>query len=260
LTEGEDGRLLAHCFGGCDYREIEAALVEFGILDDDDSEVSRSVTVCQRDTKDDPHRILHARQLYESAAPDPRITVYLSSRGIDIHSPVLRFSPRYRHRTGIDMPAMVAPIVNLAGEQIGIHATFLKPDGSGQAFAKPGPGEPDLRRQCNGMVRGGTIRLAPQDPVRELVIGEGIETVLAAMQISGLSGWAAVYAGGLSALDLPPEVRRIAIVADRDESGAGQRNAVEATRRWTAEGRAVRIVIPALAGQDANVILNTRRR
>ena len=38
LAEGEDGRLLAHCFGGCDYHEILAALVEYGLLDDDDFE------------------------------------------------------------------------------------------------------------------------------------------------------------------------------------------------------------------------------
>ena len=36
LADGEDGRLLAFCFGGCGYDEIMPALVEYGLLDDDD--------------------------------------------------------------------------------------------------------------------------------------------------------------------------------------------------------------------------------
>src|SRR6516165_2534564 len=95
LAEGEDGRLLAHCFGGCDYHEIETALVEYGLFDDDDLEVSRGAK-CQR-LHDPADRIEHARRLYESAAPDALIETYLLSRGISIGSVVLRFSPQFRH-------------------------------------------------------------------------------------------------------------------------------------------------------------------
>ena len=262
LAEGADGRLLAHCFGGCEYHEIELALIEYGLLDDDDFEVSRCVTVCQRlhDPADDARRADGARQIYKSAAFDPRIDIYLNSRGITIGSPVLRFALRYRHRLGIVFPAMVGPIVNIAGELTGVHATFRKPDGSGQAFAKPGNGEPDLRRQCNGVIRGGAIRLAAHDPDRELIIAEGIETTLSAMEIFGLPGWSAVYAGGLKTIEIPPAVRGIVIAADNDVSGTGQRNAVEAGRRWKAEDRAVRIVIPKVVGQDSNNVLTTRQR
>jgi hypothetical protein len=62
LAEGEDGRLLAHCYGGCSYPELEAALVEFGLYDDDSFEVSPSVTVCHhlRDPADEVRRIIDA--------------------------------------------------------------------------------------------------------------------------------------------------------------------------------------------------------
>jgi putative DNA primase/helicase len=262
LAAGEDGRLLAHCFGGCDYREIEVALVEYGLLDDDEFEASQSVAVCQprRDPADEARRIDYARRLYESAAPDPLIDTYLSLRGITIRSSVLRFSPRYRHRLGVELPAMVAPVVDVDGEQIGIHATFIKADGSGQAFPKPRKGEPDFRRQCNGVIRGGAIRLASHDPNQALLVAEGIETTASAMQISGFPGWSTVYAGGLLTVALPPEVRRIVIAADRDVTGTGQRNAVDAGRRWRAEGRAVRIVLPETVGQDINDVLAARWR
>jgi hypothetical protein len=255
LAEGEGGRLLAYCFGGCAYPEIEAALVPYGLLDDDDFEVSRCVTVCQHEPRDDARRIEHARQLYESAAPDPQIDTYLSSRGITIRSSILRFSLRYRHRLGIELPAMVAPVTNAADELTGVHATFVKADGSGPAFPRPGKGERDLRRQCNGVIRGGAIRLFAYDPDQQLALAEGIESALSASEILAVPAWSTVSAGGLKTLELPPEVRRIIIAADRDATGTGQRNAVEAGQQWKAEGRTVRIAMPEIVG-DFNNLLN----
>ena len=76
------------------------------------------------------------------------------------------------------------------------------------------------------------------------------------MQIFGLPGWSAVYAGGLKTIELPPDVRRIIIAADNDVSGAGQRNALAAYDRWTAEGRSVRIKAPPVVGDDFNDVLS----
>jgi putative DNA primase/helicase len=75
------------------------------------------------------------------------------------------------------------------------------------------------------------------------------------MQLFGLVGWAAVYAGGLKTMELPPNVRRIVIAANNDESGVGQRNALAAYDRWTAERRSVRIVAPPVVGDDFNDVL-----
>jgi hypothetical protein len=35
FCDSDDGRLLAYCFGGCEYDDIRIALVEHGLLDDD---------------------------------------------------------------------------------------------------------------------------------------------------------------------------------------------------------------------------------
>jgi putative DNA primase/helicase len=56
-------------------------------------------------------------------------------------------------------------------------------------------------------------------------------------------------------LDLPNDVRRIVIAADNDENGVGQRAALSARERWTAEGRMVRILLPPNAGEDFNDVL-----
>ena len=74
------------------------------------------------------------------------------------------------------------------------------------------------------------------------MVGEGIETCLAAMQATGHPAWAALSTSGLRALDLPRDVRDVIVLADGDEPGeaAAQRCA----RRWKREGRRVRIARP----------------
>ena len=190
MSDGEDGRLLAFCFGGCEFNEVMPALVEFGLLDDDDGDdlhVSRGVAVCQRDAT----RIAHARQVYDSGVWDERINIYLRSRWIGLTSPVLRFTEQAPHRLGTRLPALLAPIVDVNSSQIGVHMTFLKKDGTGKADLPK-----DFQRECRGMIGSGAIRLADHDPGRKLIIGEGLESVFSAMQIFDLPGWAAGSAAG----------------------------------------------------------------
>ena len=51
------------------------------------------------------------------------------------------------------------------------------------------------------------------------MIGEGIETCLAAMQATGQPAWAALSTSGLRSLDLPANVRDVIVLADGDEAG-----------------------------------------
>jgi putative DNA primase/helicase len=254
FCDGADGRLLAFCFGGCAFDEIMSALVEYGLLDaddDDDLHVSRRVTVCQRDITE---RIAHARQIYDSGTHDQRIAVYLRSRGIHLTSPVMRFAEQAPHRLGARLPAILAPIVDVDGEQIGVHLTYLRRDGSGKAELTK-----EYQRECRGAVHGGAIRLLPFNSDLALLVSEGVESGLAASELFGLPCWSAVYAGGLCSLVLPPEVRHIVIAADNDKSGVGQRNALAAYDRWTAEGRSARIKTPPKTDTDFNDLLLAAR-
>jgi putative DNA primase/helicase len=254
LSDREGGGLLLHCFGGCTFNEVMLTLVEYGLLDGDDvddSRVSRPAIARQRD---DPTRIAQAREIYASGVSDERIAVYLRARGIGLTSPVLRFSECAPHRLGARLPAMLAAIVGVDGEQTGTHLTYLRRDATSKADLPK-----EFQRECRGVIRGGAIRLAEHDPGVELILCEGVETGLAASQIFDLPCWSAIYAGGLIRVDLPPDVRRIIIAADNDVSGAGQRNALAAYDRWVAEGREVRIKCPPDAGDDFNDVLIKRR-
>jgi phage/plasmid primase-like uncharacterized protein len=135
---------------------------------------------------------------------------------------------------------MVARVDSLDGELIGIHRTWLDcgPDGIWRR----------RDRASLGPIAGAAVRLAPA--AEELLIGEGIETALAALQATRQPAWAALSTSGMVALRLPAMVRSIIILADNDANGAGERAAHAAAQRWLAERRRVRIALPAECGSD----------
>lgn len=110
-----------------------------------------------------------------------------------------------------------------------------------------------------GITHGAVIRLWPDEDVgKDLVVGEGIETVLAAATRIRHRGsmlrpaWACTTAGLLEALPVLAGVERLTILADHDASGTGQRAARRCAERWTAAGREVRILTPRRPGVDFN--------
>jgi len=104
-----------------------------------------------------------------------------------------------------------------------------------------------------GPVSSGAVRLAPVVGKGLLGIAEGIETALAVMTARpGLPSWAALSAGNLEKLRLPPEVGNVILFADHDASGTGLEAARRAAERLNSEGRRVRIAMPPRAGDDFN--------
>jgi putative DNA primase/helicase len=145
---------------------------------------------------------------------------------------------------------MVALVEHAKHGPVAIHRTYLQAAGRGKAGIDPD-------RATLGPVGGGAVRLAPIVPNEWLIVGEGIETTLSAMQASHLPGWAALSAGGLGKLVLPPVATHVIIAADNDEHGRGQRAAREAAERFMSEGRQVRVATPPGAG-DFNDVLTER--
>jgi hypothetical protein len=149
-----------------------------------------------------------------------------------------------RHPSRGIWPAMVALVTNgVDGTPLGIHRTFLARDGSGKAPIEP-------QKMMLGPCGGGVVRLAKAGDV--LMVGEGIETCLAAMQASGHPAWAALSTAGLRSLDLPSNVRDVIVLADGDE--AGEAAARGCALRWKRQGRRVRIARPP-QGMDFNDML-----
>jgi putative DNA primase/helicase len=187
-----------------------------------------------------------------AAALDPRGTPverYLHHRGLELPSmPVLRWAPSCWHPSGIYLPAMVGVVLNVDGEPIAVHRTFLRPDGSGKADILP-------QRASLGPIAGGAVRLHEFRSGAPLIIAEGIESALAMSELTRWPAWAGLSASGVERLKLPPDARDIVIAVDRDRNGTGERSARRAGGRWFAEGRRVRLIIPDRIGADADDLL-----
>ena len=130
-------------------------------------------------------------------------------------------------------------------EPSAVHRTFLDPRTTGKAAVEP-------NKMTLGPVAGGAVRLAPAGET--LAISEGIETGLSVLVATGTPTWAALSAGGIKRLDLPPLpiAAEIVIAADPDPTGLAV--AYDAAERWHNEGRRVRIAEPP-PGQDFNKLL-----
>jgi putative DNA primase/helicase len=251
ISETRDGKVLVCCHAGCDQRDVIAALHARGAW----GRERNAVRFSHKDDGQPPHDCDHdvagrmeaALPIWRSAKPaqGTHVPYYLASRGIDLPPPdALRFHGALKHPSGGVWPAMVALVTRgVDGEPIGIHRTFLSLDGNWKAPVEPA-------KMMLGSCRGGAVRLAPAGFV--LMVGEGIETCLAAMQATGNPTWAALSTSGLRTLDLPAHVRDVIVLADGDD--AGEAAARNCAWRWQREGRRVRIARPP-RGMDFNDLL-----
>jgi Toprim domain len=131
-------------------------------------------------------------------------------------------------------------------------------------------------RQDNGAVHKidrkalghmGVVKLWSMDGSDQLVVGEGIETVLAAATRIPYRGapltpaWSAVAKGGLARLPVLPNVATLIQLVDHDGNNEGQNAAARGRHTWEAAGRKVVQLIPRQEGWDFNdVVLRGSQR
>jgi phage/plasmid primase-like uncharacterized protein len=136
---------------------------------------------------------------------------------------------------------LMAPVHDLAGDVTAIWR--IKPVLEGK-----------VERRGLGPMAGGCCRLVDAG-TDVLVVAEGVEDALAAWALTTYPAWAALSAGNMAALELPPEHRAVLILADADDIGRAA--AHELARRLHEGGREARVLKP-LAGKDPNEVLTGR--
>jgi hypothetical protein len=175
---------------------------------------------------------------------------YLNRRRIDLAAVPnyggLRWHPKCPWKDSETTACIVSRFTDaISGEPGGIHR-------------RPINGE--MARSL-GRTKGCTVRLWPDEDVMQgLVIGEGIETCLAASQIEHRGTllqpvWACGYAINLANFPVLPGIESLTILVDNDASGTGQDAAAACARRWRTAGREVRRLVPNIVGQDFNDII-----
>jgi hypothetical protein len=132
-------------------------------------------------------------------------------------------------------PGMILPIRDKTGNLQGIQATWLD-------YTLTTKREEEPRRQTYGNLKGNFLELVELDYnnlPEKFIIGEGAETGLAAMQLTGLP---AIATGGKVAHVDPPPCREYIILVDADDSGGSRSAAGVLAQRLV--GSVVRIAAP----------------
>jgi putative DNA primase/helicase len=260
LRPGCDGGFICGCWLGCDWKDIKAEIRRLGF--DDGYEHERASRAPPRPTSSSAPNNGWWQDLWRQtlAIEGTSAERYLERRALPPpYGARLRFHPSAKSKNQGQKPRPPAPaLVGLIERfdlergcfvAIGVTCAFVTADG-GKRF----PGD---NRRFYGPRKGGGVWLvldaktsAERDAVLagtegELVIGEGVESVLSAMKLWGSrSGVAALCASGIETLVLPPSVRLVRIAADNDANEAGQDAAAMAWARWRREGREVRVTLP----------------
>jgi DNA polymerase len=166
----------------------------------------------------------------------------------DIHRS-LRFHPNCVFGSGTHLPCLIALMRDpLTDEPVGIQRIALE--------------------HCNGKIekidrrmlgRAGVVKLWPAGP--QLVVGEGLETTLAAATRIPYAGaplmpaWAALSSQKLSTLPVIPGVERLVLLIDNDCNQEGQEAAARVASCWRAQGCTVVPLMPGTPDNDFNDLI-----
>ena len=145
-----DGRVLVHCHAGCTQSAVIGALGRRGLWGDaivlgskrDNSGVDAADTTDTLDAAPPPIPGLERDPMRSGRGAMPFLRgcvadLYLKGRGIDLtdgEARSLKYAPNLWHwPTRTRWPAMLALVTSAAGEELGVHQTFLLRDGSAKA-------------------------------------------------------------------------------------------------------------------------------
>jgi hypothetical protein len=243
-----------HCFGcGAHGNQLDWLMTIEGMDQDDAIELLKNWDgpLVERIFKHDKAELNrnHALRLWGAATSITGTLAarYLSeTRGIDLTAlpadidAVLRFHPRCPFAE-THHPCLVALRRDtVTDEPTGIHRIALTSDAR------------KIDRHMLG--RAGAVKLWPAGS--QLVIGEGLETVLAAAtripyeDVPLQPAWALLSSGLLERFPVIPGVEQLILLVDHDDAGIAAANAC--TNRWTRAQRVVVRLMPDDAGADFN--------
>jgi hypothetical protein len=111
----------------------------------------------------------------------------------------------------------------------------------------------------------GVVKLWPLNGTDRLVVGEGIETVLAAATRMSFEGapltpaWSAVTASGMARLPVLDGVERLILLVDHDEIDVGRKATEQCRTAWSGRARSIVPLMPKQAGWDFNDVVLGRK-
>ena len=204
----------------------------------------------------------------------------------------IRFHPAlFNGQLGRELPAMIAAVVNVEGEMIALHRTWLVERDDGRwdrlragdigRYGQTSDGKELKGKKALGSYRGGTIRLWSGYRINretgeaklgaqwprvaagsKIMLCEGIETGLSlALAMRERRIVTTLSIDGFADVVLPPCFKNVTIAADRDEKNERQKAATQAAierakQAHAAAGRTLQVVYPPEGIDDWNTALN----
>lgn len=256
-----NGKLLVKCHAGCSQEAVVKALKERGLWPGSAQQVRLNTSSTEATGLDDETayeqyaRFRVALAIMRNAEDGGgQLTKYFEGRGLSNvpGNAMLLSGSMTQYLAGKELwcggpaiklahggfPAMVMPVSGQKGLQ-GAHVTYLTKDLKSKLTAQT------AQRQMFGAMKGGYVQLGTPNSKKPLLVAEGIETALAASEITGMPAIAALSTTNMPSV-LLPDCSGIIIAADNDN--AGLEAAEKAARIWSATGRNVRIAVPDLPG------------
>lgn len=214
------GRVVAHCFGGGDWREVLDDLRRRGLVDLAGQPASGGTL--QPSDASLPlrsERLAAAHRFWaggSAAGPGSLSARHARLRGVRRGLPeALRHHPAaplaaYRSCRPT-RPALMAGVRAPDGRLTAVEITYLDPGGRRATGLR-------LPRKTVGLLPpGSAVPLDPPGP--ELLVAEGVFTTLSATERFGMPGWALLSTTNLRSWTPPTGVRRVLIAADRGRDG-----------------------------------------
>jgi putative DNA primase/helicase len=180
---------------------------------------------------------------------------------VELGEETLRFHPDCPFGEGTRHPCMLALMQDISSnEPRAVQRTALTQAQmraiSRTTFAEFKKVGGKVSRMTLGPLTGTAIKLScDEDVTLGLAIGEGTETVLAAMRLGFRPAWALGGTSGVKNFPIVSGIESLTILVDNDASGAGQRAAQECSKRWIDAGREVFRAVPNHSGDDFNDVL-----
>jgi putative DNA primase/helicase len=201
---------------------------------------------------------------------DTPAAAFLNWRGVlepavELGEETLRFHPDCPFGEGTRRPCMLALMRDISSnEPRAVQRTALTQAQmraiSRTTFAEFKKAGGKVSRMTLGPLTGTAIKFScDEDVTLGLAIGEGTETVLAAMRLGFRPAWALGGTSGVKNFPILSGIESLTILVDNDASGAGQRAAQECSKRWIDAGREVFRAVPNHSGDDFNDVLEGSR-
>ena len=249
IWDDEKDGIKVHCQVGCDFKEIKDSLRGLGLLPEWQPEAGRNG---KKHTPPSPEKKDHHPEVEKpsyvwkksSKAGLENAEKYFSGRKITLPLPVcLKWGEYTDKESGQTTHMIVAAASKPSDESVfAVQRLFIDIEENKKTGAK-------MHGHCEGR---GVWQNRKADHT-EVMIGEGIETVMSAIQATGKNGVAALSTSGVKNLILPDQTNTIFLLVDSDprrdieaKSMPGQKAAYAKAKEFveSREGREAYLVAP----------------